>query len=144
MQDSGRLRIWIKSSFAIARCVGLSLSFFFFPSDVKRGFSGPPGDRRGCNQVYHLPFRCEQALRCSFGNVQFPASPHDRSIFSKGKFSLNGGFCKKKKKKTILITLRRIRKSTFPFCENSELLINGISDSRLTIISKDEKVRWPT
>lgn len=35
MQDSGRLRIWIKSSFAIARCVGLSLSFFFFPSDVK-------------------------------------------------------------------------------------------------------------
>lgn len=43
-----------------------------------------------------------------------------------------------------LITLRRIRKSTFPFCENSALLVNGINDSRLTIISKDEKVRWPT
>lgn len=38
----------------------------------------------------------------------------------------------------------RIRKNTFLSCENSELLINGINDSRLTIISKDEKVRWPT
>lgn len=38
----------------------------------------------------------------------------------------------------------RIRKNTSLSCENSELLINGINDSRLTIISKDEKVRWPT
>lgn len=115
------------------------LVFFFFPSDVKGELAVHPEIVEDAIKYIIFLSDVNKLYDVALGMYNFQLVLMIAQYSQKVSFPPMAAFVKKKKK--ILITLRRIRKSTFPFCENSELLINGISDSRLTIISKDEKVR---